>query len=132
MSAVAWLLLATPALLMLIVESTDAYTLPDKGSRTSIRHHGIGTMMNIFQDTQPDAAYFNEDLFDKRSSLNDPVLYMSPRTYNNLHHFIKRGYQSKRYSLNDLIARLRAMVGSDEIRHSGRSSYLRFGAGGKR
>ncbi|XP_069138418.1 uncharacterized protein [Argopecten irradians] len=120
-TAVAWLLLATPALLMLIVESTDAYTLPDKGSRTSIRHHGIGTMMNIFQD-----------LFDKRSSLNDPVLYMSPRTYNNLHHFIKRGYQSKRYSLNDLIARLRAMVGSDEIRHSGRSSYLRFGAGGKR
>ncbi|XP_033749174.1 uncharacterized protein LOC117333864 [Pecten maximus] len=102
---------------VVVIMSSVAYCYPRK---------------HLSQDTQPDAAYFYEDVYDKRGPLEDPVLYMSPRTYQPLEHFIKRGYQSKRYSLNDLIARLRAMVGSDEIRHSGRSSYLRFGAGGKR
>uniref|UniRef100_K1Q5J0 Uncharacterized protein n=1 Tax=Magallana gigas TaxID=29159 RepID=K1Q5J0_MAGGI len=35
-----------------------------------------------------------------------------------------------RYSINDLIAYLKGMVGSDEIYHTGRSTYVRWGAGG--
>lgn len=40
---------------------------------------------------------------------------------------VKRG---DRYSINDLIAYLKGMVGSDEIYHTGRSTYVRWGAGG--
>ncbi|XP_062616331.1 uncharacterized protein LOC134278032 [Saccostrea cucullata] len=39
----------------------------------------------------------------------------------------KRG---DRYSINDLIAYLKGMVGSDEIYHTGKSTYVRWGAGG--
>ncbi|XP_061174218.1 uncharacterized protein LOC133183276 [Saccostrea echinata] len=40
---------------------------------------------------------------------------------------VKRG---DRYSINDLIAYLKGMVGSDEIYHTGKSTYVRWGAGG--
>ncbi|OWF46956.1 uncharacterized protein LOC110455033 [Mizuhopecten yessoensis] len=99
---------------------------------STIAHCYPSKQIDLFTDSLPDDSYFFEDRSDRRASLAAPVLSLSSRTYHPLQQLIKRGYQNKRYSLNDLIARLRAMVGSDEIRHSGRSSYLRFGAGGKR
>jgi len=44
-------------------------------------------------------------------------------------YFSISGVEKRSRSLNDLIARLRALAGRD-IYHTGKTTYVRFGAGG--
>ena len=40
-------------------------------------------------------------------------------------------FSEYQYSLNDLLAKLKAMYGDEEVYHTGQATYLRWGAGGR-
>ncbi|XP_048733145.1 uncharacterized protein LOC125649561 [Ostrea edulis] len=73
---------------------------------------------------------------DRRTYLNLPNLLKESGSRHSKHlqqeqaQYISTVKRGDRFSINDLIAYLKGMLGSDEIYHTGRSTYVRWGAGG--
>ncbi|KAJ8304528.1 hypothetical protein KUTeg_018111 [Tegillarca granosa] len=66
---------------------------------------------------------------DDPNAYQDTYLLIPEDSY---HGFIKKRVVNKRLSINDLLKKLQAIYGRDEIYHNGRSTYMRFGPGGRR